>query len=129
MNDTQTTPEVLKATAPDLTYGLSDDTLNQLITDARLQVLASGFPKVVESADGEQVPIREIATRDLALHLVTMDDPAGEGIASEQVSVIQRTFVNKTNIGWLESSVWGQMYLYLLENYANGQSRLNVIQH
>lgn len=120
--------EDVKKTAPDLMSDMSDDTINELIGDASMQVLADHFPKVVH-ADGEDIPIRELATRYLTLHLATMDTKAGQGVVSEKVDVIERQYQNKTSKDWLNSSTWGQMYLRLYREYARGLSHYVIIQH
>lgn len=125
------TVEEVKLTAPDLLEGLSDDTINALIGDATLQVLADGFPAEVTSFEGIKIPIRELATRYLTCHLASMDSKANaEGIASEEVSVIKRSYRSGMGRDWLSSSIWGLMYLRLYKRYANpGTPRHAVIQH
>ncbi|MBP2057891.1 hypothetical protein J2Z60_001066 [Lactobacillus colini] len=126
-----TTLEEVKATAPELTSDKSDETLTALINDATIQVLADGFPEYVNQGR-VRVPIQELATRYMTLHLASMDSEASaKGIASEKVSVIERTYRSKINVqGWLNTSTWGQMYLRLYKQFANGgRAHVAVIQH
>lgn len=127
MNDSElalTTVDKLKATASDLTNGVSDETLNLLIEDASIQVIADGFPEKIKG-----MPIRELATRYLALHLITTrSNTSSENIISEKVDVIERHYSDKSRLDWLKLSPYGRMYLRLFNRYA-GDLNLMVIEY
>lgn len=120
-----TTIDRLKSTAPDLTDGLTDETLQMFIDDAHIDVVGDGFPDHIQ-AGGQDIgeSIREQAERYLALHLATMDNEAGRGIQSEQVDVIKTTYFSKsmTNTKWINSSIWGRMYWKLWKQYGKGDT-------
>lgn len=118
----------VRMSAPTLTADMTDDTINALIQDASLQVIADRFPKAIR-ADGEEFGIRELAARYLTLHMATMDSAQGQGVTREKVDVIERDYADKTAKDWLNSSTWGQMYLRLYLKYAAGGPRHVVIQH
>lgn len=129
MVEALTTIDKVKSTAPELVGSLSDDTLTTFIEDASLQVVVDRFPEAVRVGNGD-VDIRELAARYLACHLASMDTPGAKGVTSEQVDVIRRTYADKTASGWLNSSIWGQLYLRLYEQYAGGGVRHYAhIQH
>lgn len=124
-----TSVDKVKATAPDLIGDMDDDTLNRLIEDASITVIADGFPKEVV-IDDNKLDIREIASRYLALHIATMDSKSGQGISSEKVDVIERHYFDKTSKDWLNSSTWGQTYLRWYHLYGNGHTtHFMVVQH
>lgn len=119
----------IKATAPSLTANLDDGTLNALIADASMQAKLDGFPVSVE-VDGETIQLREMATKYMALHLATMDGKAGQGVSSEKVDVIEVHYQDKTSSDWLNSSIWGKMYLRLYQQYCSrNRTAITVIQH
>lgn len=119
-----TTVDKLRATASDLTDGVSDETLNLLIEDASIQVIADGFPEKVKG-----MPIRELAARYLALHLITTRSVASsENIVSEKIDVIEMHYSDKSRLDWLKLSPYGRMYLRLFNRYA-GDLDLMVIEY
>ena len=118
----------VRMSAPGLTAGMTDDTIDALIQDASLQVIADRFPKAIR-ADSEELDIRELAARYLTMHMATMDSAQGQGVTREKVDVIERDYADKTAKDWLNSSTWGQMYLRLYSKYAAGGPRHVVIQH
>lgn len=63
--------EIIKTLDPQLTDGLSDDTINALISDAQLVSISDGFPKFVTDIDGNPLPVRDMATRYMTMHLIT----------------------------------------------------------
>lgn len=126
-----TTISACQVTAPNITHGMSDDTLNALIMDATNQVIGDGFPEHV-IIDGQELPIREEAARYFTLHLCSMDDKAAAGIESEQVDVLKRQYFSKNvlNQRWINSSVWGKLYHKLWKQYGSGDTfNFMVIEH
>ncbi|MGO2858847.1 hypothetical protein LASUN_13050 [Lentilactobacillus sunkii] len=128
-----TTIDEVKATAPELVADIPDATLTQLIADAHVEVIGDGFPSNIV-INGEDIgpAIREQAERYLTLHLVSMDNEAGQGIQSEQVDVIKTTYFSKNNQNtkWINSSIWGRMYWKLWKQYGKGDTfNFIVVQH
>lgn len=120
------TVDDVKKLAPDLLQDATDDTVNALIKSATVFTLADGFPQPV---GGVWNAITIEAIKYLTLHMSTMDDSAGQGITSEQVSVIKTTYESKIGKDWLHSSVWGLLYYRLWKLYGGGASRYAVVQH
>jgi hypothetical protein len=128
MNDGVTIEE-LKKIAPTLTVNQTDETLNALIENAHLIALGDHFPKIV-NIDGDSLPVRSMATRYMALHLISVQGKAAQGIVSEKVAVLERHYSDMSNSNWLDSSKWGQAYLRLYKEYGgSSRPRYVVIQH
>ncbi|WP_281830298.1 DUF4054 domain-containing protein [Lactobacillus amylolyticus] len=129
-NQVTTTVDVVKAIDPKLTSELSDDTIQALISNAGLIALGDRIPKIVE-IDGEQVPIRDMATRYMTLHLIaTSTGKAGQGITEEKVDVLEKHYADTTSLDWLNKSPWGQAYLRLFQEYGDyGVTKYGVVQH
>ena len=123
MTDVLTTADKVKLTAPELVAGIADDTLTQLISDARLMMISDGFKDhiVVRGVD-LTTDIWEQAERYLTLHMVASDGESSRGIQSEQVDVIKTTYFSKSaTVGdWIQGSEWGQAYWRLWLRYGRG---------
>ena len=126
MNDLVVSIKSVKDAAPDLTANMSDDTLTELIKDATVNALADGFPKPISDKLND---VTLLAIKYLALHMATMDSPAGQGITDEKVAVLERKYESKIGKDWLHSSVWGLLYYRLWKLYGGGQNRYSVVQH
>lgn len=122
--------EVLKKMDSALVGSLSDDVINQLIASARLMAIGDGFPQFVTSVSGT-IPVLDMATQYMALHMASIQGKTGKGIVMEKVGELQRQYANTSNLGWLNSSKWGQLYLWLYRKYgdAGSRSRVTVIEH
>lgn len=119
----------LKTTAPGLVKSFSDDTLNIAIEDAKLIAISDGFPKSV-TVNGTVLPVLAMATKDMALHRLSVMGKSGSGVISEKVDVMERHYSDIGTRGWLRSSVWGKAYLWLYKRYGAGAgTRIAVIQH
>lgn len=129
-NQVQTTVDVVKTIDPKLTSNLSDDTIQALISNAGLIALGDHIPKIVEIG-GEQVPIRDMATRYMTLHLIaTSTGKAGQGITEEKVDVLEKHYTDTSSLDWLDKSPWGQAYLRLFQEYGDyGVTKYGVVQH
>lgn len=124
-----TTIEVVKQIDPETVSDMSDETIQALIDNAGLIALGDRFPQTVE-VDGEILPVRDMATRYMTLHLASMQGAIGRGITSEKVDVIQTTYASGNRLDWLNRSPWGQAYLRLYNLYGGGQfNRYAVVQH
>ena len=126
-----TTIEAVKQLAPNAFKAISDDTINALIATATAQVLADGFPDSTTTYDGIGIKIRELACKALTCHLATLDNASAQGIASEKVSVIERTYIDRSTPKWYEQRPWGQLYHMLYLEYAGGNGYVDerVILH
>lgn len=126
----EVTPDLLKTTAPAITKEATDDTLNTLIQQASLIAEADGMPEQVK-VNGKTIPILNMATLDMALHLVALGNgKSGQGIISEKVDVLEKHYADTTNKGWLSSSKWGLAYFRLYRLFGAGNTpRLAVIPH
>lgn len=124
-----TTIAVVKAIDPDLTEDVPDDTIQALIDNAGLIALGDRFPKVV-TVDDETIPVRDMATRYMALHLLATSGSTGKGVTVEKVAVLEKHYADTTNLDWLNRSAWGQAYLRLYRLYGGGMTpHYTVIQH
>lgn len=121
-------PDDLKLMAPDLTANLSDETANALIANAYQIALGDHFPRS-KIIDGEQLPVRDMATKYMALHLIAAQGKTGQGVISEKVDVLERHYADVTKLDWLNTSQWGQAYLRLYNTYGGRGARYQVIQH
>lgn len=121
-------PDELKLMAPDLTANLSDETANALIANAYQIALGDHFPRS-KIIDGEKLPVRDMATKYMALHLISAQGKTGQGVISEKVDVLERHYADVTKLDWLNTSQWGQAYLRLYNMYGGRGARYQVIQH
>lgn len=121
-------PDELKLMAPDLTANLSDETANALIANAYQIALGDHFPRS-KIIDGEKLPVRDMATKYMALHLIAAQGKTGQGVLSEKVDVLERHYADVTKLDWLNTSQWGQAYLRLYNTYGERGARYQVIQH
>lgn len=121
-------PDELKLMAPDLTANLSDETANALIANAYQIALGDHFPRS-KIIDGEELPVRDMATKYMALHLISAQGKTGQGVISEKVDVLERHYADVTKLDWLNTSQWGQAYLRLYNMYGGRGARYQVIQH
>lgn len=121
-------PDDLKLMAPDLTANLSDETANALIANAYQIALGDHFPRS-KIIDGEKLPVRDMATKYMALHLISAQSKTGQGVISEKVDVLERHYADVTKLDWLNTSQWGQAYLRLYNMYGGSGARYQVIQH
>lgn len=118
----------LKQLAPNLIVDAKDDTITALIANAYQIALSDHFPKS-KMIDGEDLPVRKMATEYMALHLLSVQGKTGQGIVSEKVDVLERHYADTTKLDWLNTSTWGQAYLRLYKTYGGSGSRYVVIQH
>lgn len=118
----------LKVLAPELVENVSDDTISALIQSAYQIALGDHFPKI-KIIDGEELPVRTLATEYMALHLVSAQGKTGQGIVSEKVDVLERHYADITKLDWLNTSTWGQAYLRLYKAYGGGRAKYRVVQH
>lgn len=123
----------IKQLSPDLTSTMSDDALKGLLTSTREIAMADGFPETAVNNQGETLKVRDMATKYLTLHLITVNKALGTGgnnVTSEQVSVLKRTYADTSKLKLYQRSPWGQLYLWLYNLYGNGGvTRYAVIQH
>lgn len=124
----EVTVDELKKLAPNLITDTQDDTITALIANAYQIALSDRFPKS-KVIDGEELPVRKMATEYMALHLVSAQGKTGQGIISEKVDVLERHYADMTKLDWLNTSPWGQAYLRLYKAYGGGKTRYRVIQH
>lgn len=128
MMGTEVTIDKLRKLAPDLIADSKDDTITALIANAYQIALSDHFPKS-KMIDGEDLPVRKMATEYMALHLLSVQGKTGQGIVSEKVDVLERHYADTTKLDWLNTSTWGQAYLRLYKTYGGSGSRYVVIQH
>lgn len=126
--DTEVTIDELRKLAPDLIADAKDDTITAIIANAYQIALSDHFPKS-KMIDGEELPVRRMATEYMALHLLSVQGKTGQGIVSEKVDVLERHYADTTKLDWLNTSTWGQAYLRLYKTYGGSGSRYVVIQH
>lgn len=121
----------LKATAPELLQDVTDQALETLISQANLIAISDDFPDQATTSQGKVIPVLEMATKYMTLHLATtINSEQGQGITSEKVDVLEVHYSDVSDKGWLTSSPWGKLYLWLYRKYGGGtSSRLAVIQH
>lgn len=118
----------IKELAPNLTKNVSDDTITAMMANAELIARADHFPETV-SVGGSTLPILDMATQDMTLHLISSDSNSANGVTVEKVDTIERHYADKSNLTWLNSSPWGQAYMRLYGLYGGGQSQYAVVQH
>lgn len=126
----EVTPDVLRTIGDSLiSKKMSDETLNALIDQATLIAESDGMPEQVKVRD-KTIPVLRMATIDMALHLVTVIGKSGQGVLSEKVDVLERHYADVSDRGWLNSSKWGQLYMWLYRRYGEGSTpRIVVIPH
>ncbi|MCZ3846413.1 hypothetical protein [Lactobacillus crispatus] len=127
----EVTPEVLRTIGSSIVgiSKLSDDTLNALINQATLIAESDGMPEQVKVRD-KIIPALNMATLNMALHLVTVLGKSAQGILSEKLDVMERHYADVSDRGWLNSSKWGQLYMWLYRKYGEGSTpRIAVIPH
>lgn len=128
MMGAEVTIDELKQLAPDLIADTKDDTITAIIANAYQIALGDHFPKS-KIIDGEELPVRKMATEYMALHLLSIQGKTGQGIVSEKVDVLERHYADTTKLDWLNTSTWGQAYLRIYKTYGGSGSRYVVIQH
>lgn len=129
MMGTEVTIDELRKLAPNLIANTKDDTLTALIDNAYQIALSDHFPKS-KIIDGEELPVRNMATTYMSLHFLSVQGKAGQGIVSEKVDVLERHYSDMSNSNWLDSSKWGQAYHRLYKEYGgSSRPRYVVIQH
>lgn len=117
----------VKALGGDLVADFSDETINSLVQNAHLIAVGDKFPADVK-LDG--VPVLDMATKYMALHLAYTMGESGQGITMEKLDVLQVEYSDMTNVGWFNRSPWGLLYRHLYLLYGGGSStRIAVIQH
>lgn len=122
-------PDDLKKLAPSLVSDIPEESITALISNAYLIALGDHFPRNV-TIDDEGMPVRQIATEYMALHLVSTEGKSGQGIVSEKVGSLERHYSASVNTDWLNASPWGQAYLRLYKQYGgSSKSRYAVMQH
>lgn len=127
----EVTPDVLRTIGSSVVgiSKLSDDTLNALIDQATLIVESDGMPEQVKVKD-KTIPVLNMATLDMSLHLITVLGKSAQGILSEKVDALERHYADVSDRGWLNSSKWGQLYMWLYRRYGEGSTpQMAVIRH
>lgn len=131
VDDTMTANVALvKQLDQNLTSGIDDGVITAYLMQGQQIALADRFPKTV-TIDDEELPIRDMATRYMALHLIaTSNSSAGNGVTVEKVDVLEKHYADTSSLDWLNRSPWGQAYLRLFQEYGDwGLSRYSVVQH
>lgn len=106
----------------------TDDSIQALIDSARLIALADKFPKTA-TRDGEVIPVLDMATKAMSMHLLNTSDGGGAGITSEKIDVLETHYADTSRLKWLRRTPWGQLYARLLHDFVGGQTHFKVIQH
>lgn len=127
MNE-QVTSDDIRRLAPEMTADIDEQSIMATVDNAYLIALGDHFPRV-SKIDGEQMPVRKLATEYLALHFIAIQGKTGQGVTAEKVDVLERHFHDTSRLDWLNSSKWGQTYLHLLKVFGGGRARYRVIQH
>lgn len=128
MYNAETTVEIVKQTDPEVTSDLSDSTIQALIENAKMIALGDQFPKQAE-VHGEILPVREMATRYMTLHLCAMEGELGRGVTSEKIDALEVHYADRSSLKWLQASAWGQAYARLYKLYGGGPTYYDVVQH
>lgn len=133
MDDLNELVSGVKQLSSDLTSNMSDDALKGLLSGAREIAVADGFPVVATNNAGEPVKARDMATKYLTLHLISINNAmgsSGTNVTSEQVSVLKKTYADVSKLKLYQRSPWGQQYMWLYNLYGNGGiNRYMVVQH
>ncbi|RVU70016.1 MULTISPECIES: hypothetical protein [Lactobacillus] len=107
----------------------SDETIAALIDQANLIALTDSMPETA-TINNKVLPIEKMATLYMTLHLASVIGKSGRGITAEKVDVLERHYADTTSKGWLNSSRWGLLYLWLYRRFGDGQTpRMAVIPH
>lgn len=117
----ETLLQEIKKMAPKLTEDLSDDTINEFISQASTQALLDHLPEK-KAIGNKVVNVYDLGVKYLTLHLISvlaLDD--GDNTISEKVDQVEIKYSDRSTTGWLNSSVWGKAYENLL-------SQINIPQ-
>lgn len=129
MNDATTTIQVIKSLdTAGMTDDVSDDSIQALIENARMIAISDGFPKTAVK-QGITMPVLEMATRYLTLHLLATGEGAGSNTISEKVDVLEEHYADTSRLKWLQRSPWGQLYWRLYKDYVGGHVNIQIIEH
>ena len=104
----------IKEIAPKLTEDLSDETINEFISQASTQALLDHLPEK-KTIGNKVVNVYNLGVKYLTLHLISvlaLDD--GDNTISEKVDQVEIKYSDRSTTGWLNSSVWGKAYENLL---------------
>lgn len=104
----------IKEMAPKLTEDLSDETINEFISQASTQALLDHLPEK-KIIGNKVVNVYNLGVKYLTLHLISvlaLDD--GDNTISEKVDQVEIKYSDRSTTGWLNSSVWGKAYENLL---------------
>lgn len=104
----------IKEMAPKLTEDLSDETINEFISQASTQALLDHLPEK-KTIGNKVVNVYNLGVKYLTLHLISvlaLDD--GDNTISEKVDQVEIKYSDRSTLGWLNSSVWGKAYENLL---------------
>lgn len=104
----------IKEMAPKLTEDLSDETINEFISQASTQALLDHLPEK-KTIGNKVVNVYDLGVKYLTLHLISvlaLDD--GDNTISEKVDQVEIKYSDRSTTGWLNSSVWGKAYENLL---------------
>lgn len=104
----------IKEMAPKLTEDLSDETINEFISQASTQALLDHLPEK-KTIGNKVVNVYNLGVKYLTLHLISvlaLDD--GDNTISEKVDQVEIKYSDRSTTGWLNSSVWGKAYENLL---------------
>lgn len=110
----ETLLQEIKKMAPKLTEDLSDDTINEFISQASTQALLDHLPEK-KTIGNKVVNVYDLGVKYLTLHLISvlaLDD--GDNTISEKVDQVEIKYSDRSTTGWLNSSVWGKAYESLL---------------
>lgn len=125
-----TNVEVIRRMNPDLVEDLNDDVINAAISNAQMIAIADKFPKFVIDVDGEQLAIRDMATRAMAMHLIQVAGSTGQGVTSEKVAALEVKYADTSRLKWLNRSPWGQLYMRWYDMYGGGSiNHYVVVRH
>lgn len=112
--ENETLLQEIKKMAPKLTEDLSDDTINEFISQASTQALLDHLPEK-KTIGNKVVNVYDLGVKYLTLHLISvlaLDD--GDNTISEKVDQVEIKYSDRSTTGWLNSSVWGKAYESLL---------------
>lgn len=104
----------IKEMAPKLTEDLSDETINEFISQASTQALLDHLPEK-KTIGNKVVNVYNLGVKYLTLHLISvlaLDD--GDNTISEKVDQVEIKYSDRSTTSWLNSSVWGKAYENLL---------------
>lgn len=124
----ETLLQEIKKMAPKLTEDLSDDTINEFISQASTQALFDHLPKK-KTIDNKTVNVYDLGVKYLTLHLISvlaLDE--GDNTISEKVDQVEIKYSDRSTTGWLNSSIWGKAYQNLLSQ-VNGYPLPIISEH